>query len=41
MQLIGSCSVVVDAVNNQATVTWFDGTLPLGDPGDPGGLGEP
>jgi len=37
MELLGSCTVVVDAVNHTSTCDWFDGTLPPGGGGDPGG----
>ncbi len=36
MQLLGSCTLVVDAVNQTSTCQWFDGTLPLGGGGGPG-----
>ncbi len=40
MELLGSCTVVVDALAGTNTCVWFDGTLPPGGgggPGDPGG----
>ena len=37
MELLGSCTVVVDAVNQTSTCVWFDGTLPPGGGGGPGG----
>ena len=41
MELLGSCTVVVNAVNQTSIPVWFDGTLPLGDPGGGGGPGGP